>query len=157
VSTPVLEIIAAAIETVVNGITVAADYNQTLTARRPRMVDLDQEPISEGMVLIEQDSTPEETENPPDNICETDQMFWLHANTLTDADAESSIDTRRNTMYADIKKAIMLANKTGSLQNYTVSVFPQMLFKDENGVYAGVTVPVSVIYRTKLDDPFTAM
>lgn len=156
-STPVLETIAAALETVINGITVGAGFNQTLLARRPRMVDLDQEPIEDGLVLIEQDNTPNETDNPPENICETDQMFWLHAHTLTDASSESSIDTRRNTMYADIKKAVMTASKTGSLQNYTVSVFPQLLFKDENGVYAGVTAPVSVIYRTALDDPFTQM
>jgi len=124
---PVLENIAENIKQTINGITIAAGYKQTLVAMRSKCVDYEDAPPAEGLVLVEQDETPAETDAQPCGFCDIDQVFYLVAHVMSDDAATASIDTRRNQIYADIKKALM-ADHTRGQYAIDTHVLPQMNF-----------------------------
>ena len=150
---PVLENIAENIKQTINGITIAAGYKQTLTARRCKSYK--NAPPAEGEVLIAQDETPEETDAQAVGCCDIDQKFYLIVDVMGEDTETNLLDTRRNQIYADIKKALMADHTRG---HYAIDthVLPQADFQVENETESvtGVVAPVVVTYRTQYDNPY---
>jgi hypothetical protein len=152
---PVLEQIAVNILTTLNGITVAAGYNQTLSAIRSRRSDYADVPPGNNTVLLRQDDTPEEADSQRLGACDINQLFFCIANVL-DSDSETAaIDTRRNQVYADMKKALMLDYTRGGYAHNT-RVLPQINIQDPEGGVTGVVAPVMINYSTQENNPYTA-
>ena len=94
-TTPIIEYIAVNIETSVNEITVANNYNQDLVAIRPRRFDFKDVSPKDRVVLILQ----RDEEEPAAEAIQTEtwlQLFDLVALVIDSDDAAASIDTRIN-------------------------------------------------------------
>jgi hypothetical protein len=154
VNTPVIEYIAANIETTINAITTGNGYSQTLIAGRVNAEDFASVSPENGKVLIVQtDEDLPERQAPLSR--DTFQTFILVAFVIVSEDAAGSIDTLRNRVKADITKAMMAVPTRG---NYAIDteIFETDFFKDDQGI-TGLAIPMRVRYRTKHDDPYTKL
>jgi len=156
-STPVIEHIAANLATVIEGITTAGGYNQTLTVIRPRRQDYEDVSLDDGVCLVTAGD-----ESPVDSAIGTDQWdqeFFLGCIVLDDDDAETSIDTRINQVKSDIRKALAVEMDTGDmLGGLALDILrgPATKFDDGDGL-SGVVLSCVVSYRTVAGDPYTAV
>lgn len=153
-SEPIIEQIAVAVAAVVNGVTVAAGYHQTLKAYRPRRNDWADVPPENGAVLIWQsDDTP--SDKPPLGSREFEQEFSLIAMVIDSDTATTSIDTRINQVVSDVRKAFVANATLGGLA-IDVVPGPSQKFDDGEG-FSGVAVEMIVHYRTAYADPYTQL
>jgi hypothetical protein len=153
-SEPIIEQIAVAVSAVVNGVTVADGYHQTLKAYRPRRNDWSDVPPEDGNVLVWQvDDTP--SDKAALSSREFEQEFSLIAMVLDSDTATTSIDTRINQVVSDLRKAFVAAATLGGLA-IDVVPGPSQKFDDGEG-FSGVTVGMVVHYRTAYADPYTQL
>jgi len=156
-SDPVLELIAENIKTEVAEITVANGFNQNLTPKRPtRSGWEDDEPATNGKVLIIQEDPDEDEENAAAG--NNPMKAWVQPFTLVAfviaSDANSDpIDTLVNRVKADIEKKLCEDPTRGGNAWDTRIRAGGKIYKD--GQYSGWAVVVDVHYRTREDDPYT--
>lgn len=147
-----IEQIAVAVAAVVDTVTVAGGYTQTLSAVRPRRNDWQDIAPTDGQVLVWQDD-----DDPVDNAalttCQFLQVFSLICMVLDSDTAATSIDTRLNAVKSDLRKAFMANSTLGGL---AMDVVPggSKKFDDGEG-FSGVEVQFAVLYRTQYEDPYT--
>ena len=152
-SVPRIEYIALNIETAINEINVANNFNQNLSAVRPKRNDYKLEAPVDGKVLVWQDDE-EKNEEAAIGTQDWRQPFTLEAIVLDSDEATESIDTRLNKVCCDIQKKL-LEDVTRGGYAYDTIIMPSMKFDDGEG-FSGIAVEVVVCYRTSYTDPYSA-
>ena len=149
---PIIEKIAAEITDRINEITVAAGFNQTLVAVRPKRNDFSDIAPVNGKVLIWQGN-----EAPPEAEaigCEEWLQEFLLVAIVKDSDAATtSIDTRLNLVRADIQKKLIADPTRGG--NAIDTKFQGSYKFDDGEGFSGIVVAVVVHYRTQFKDPYS--
>ena len=154
-TTPRIEHIAENIKTAVSAITIANSFNQDLVGIRPKRRDFRDAAWGDGTVLISQ-----REKVPSDEAVIGSATWWvqfaLAAIVIDSDDAETSIDTRLNQVAADIEKKMMVDVTRGgyAIDTRLDGAGP---FISDDGSISGVMVMVSVLYRTKIEDPYTGI
>ena len=151
-ATPIIETIAAEIETTIAGITTGAGYNQTLDPLRPKRNDFYLEaPVDLKALVVQAD----------DDVAdfqaigtETWRQTFVIVVFVIDSDTETaSIDTRINQVKSDIRKAIFV-DTTRSGNAIDTILAGAVKFDDGEGA-TGCAVYFDVLYRTVEGDPYT--
>jgi len=150
-SIPIVEQIAASIAVDIAAITTANEYNQDLTAVRPKKVDFETA-WDDLTVLISQDTAVKDGEM-TNNCQQWRQTFFATAIVIDSDKAETSIDTRLNQVAADIQKKLMVDEYRGGLATDTI-IMGAVGFDDGAG-FTGINVVFDVQYRTLINDPYT--
>ena len=152
-STPIIETIAVKLAALIDTITVAAGFNQTLTAVRPKRIHLEGDINADGTVIIEQED-PELLEQSND-ILIWRQPFTLQALVLDSDDATTAIDTRLNQVRSDIEKKLMESEnwKLDGLADGILLRPPEKFIADPQ--VAGIAVNIDVIYTVLTADPYS--
>jgi hypothetical protein len=158
-STPIIETIAANIKTTIDAITTDAGYNQTLIGHRPRRVDFIDQNLDDKDVLIVQTDMESSDEERPITSAQWRQHFDIVAYIVDPDTSTETIDTRINQVAADIMKALMVDPNRGFTDGSVVdtTIHKAAMLVDESGVTTGVVLDISVLYRTKFNDPYTAI
>lgn len=151
-SIPIIESIAANLLSTINGITTAAAYNQTITAKRPRTVDYQTAGWNDLDAIIVQTNS-DDSESPYNTITRN-QHFDIVVFALNADRSEAVIDTRLNIIFADVAKALMIDHTRGG-KAVDTQIHGADFFSDDSGSITGVRIDVSVNYRTMLTDPYT--
>ena len=154
-TTPVIENIAANIETTIDLITTGNGFNQTLIGHRTKRIDFADLTPENGTVLIV-------TEDEEDRVyllggygvMEIGQNFALMAVVIDSDDASASIETRIHQVDADIKKKLRADPSRGGYAIDTL-IMPSVKIAEDNLSFSGITVNIKVKYRVKEDDPYT--
>ena len=152
-STPVIETIAVKIAALIDAITEAAGFNQTLTAVRPKRIHLESDINTDLTVIIEQED-PELMEQ-TDDVIIWRQPFTLQALVIDSDDATTAIDTRLNQVRSDIEKKLM-ESENWKLDGIADSIqfrSPEKFIADPQ--VAGIAVNIDVIYEINTTDPYS--
>lgn len=147
-ATPIIEYIAANIQTTLDGL---ATSGGKITAIRPKRIDF-QTPWGDRTLLITQiGSVPAEVPYGGKSWVQTFMLtvFVIDSDTETD-----SIDTRLNTVRADIEKQLMVDDTRGGYA-YETTIGESVPFDDDDGTLTGIAMTIEVSYRTELTDPYT--
>lgn len=151
-STPVIETIATNLVALINGITVANGFNQTLTAVRPKRIHLEGDLNADNAVIIEQ-------EDGRVGIDANETTVWLQGFTLQalaidSDDATEAIDTRLNKIAADIiKKLYTGSNSTlGGLADGIFLKGTERFIADPQ--MAGIAVNIDVQFPFDTANPY---
>ncbi|HIJ70655.1 MAG TPA: hypothetical protein HPP87_04740 [Planctomycetes bacterium] len=150
-STPIIENIAANVAAAVGQVTVANGYNQDLTAVRPRRVDFSDIVPEDRLVLVMQ------TDNEPTASQFTGtkqwlQTFELQALVIDSDEAIGSVDTRINQIVSDLRKVMRVDPHRGGYAMDTICGADSR-FDDEG--FSGAVIEMGVLYRTRVDDPYS--
>lgn len=154
-STPIVELIAVAIETAINAITTGNGFNQDLVAVRGNRIDLGDVGDDLSCIVI-QDPNPRLA---PDTLQDNEhaitwiQPFAVQAIVIDSDDSEAAIGTRLNTVRSDIEKKIFTDPTISGTCWNTAPLDPEYII--EGPANSGVIVNFEVMYRVKLNDPFT--
>ena len=151
-TTPIIEHIAANIETTIDLITTDNGWNQTLTSKRPTAVDYKNAAWDDLDVLISQVNGDED--EGPLNVKTRNQHFDIMAIALNSESSSVTIDTRLNAIFADIEKKLM-EDETRGTYAIDTTIHNPTFFKDNAGGLTGVNIDISIQYRTVLTDPYT--
>jgi len=151
-STPIVEQIAVKIESLVNAITVAAGFNQTLTAVRPKRIHLESDINTDLSVIIEAEDAAIEEASTTSIIWR--QGFTLQALVIDSDDATTAIDTRLNAVRGDIEKKLM------DPENYKLDGLGEIMLKSAEKFIAdpqvaGIAVNIDVLYEVAAGDPYS--
>jgi len=152
-STPIIETIAERIKTLINGVTVAAGYNQTLKAVRPRRIHLEGDLNADNTVIIEQEDAAVEQDSNTEIVWR--QGFLLQALVIDSDDATDAIDTRLNKIAADMIKHLFAGDNwklNGNADGILVKGTQRFIADPQ---LAGVALTIDVLYRTAASDPYT--
>ena len=153
-ATSILEQISANVLTTVASVTIANGYEQTVTAeRRQQRYAETAQPIRDKNVVIYQD-VPVLDEGVPQGHIGWYQPYWLECYVLEDEGSGTAVDTRVNSIRADVEKALLVDRHRGTLAVDTDIEAPAAI-EDENGATLGVAVRAVVRYRTLESDPYT--
>lgn len=156
-SEPIVEQIAAALKTRIEGVTVALGYMTDVVqvVRPPRASGEAAYVPKDRLVVILQDD-PEEGES-PEGLKDWIQPFALLAFAQVSDQATAAVDTTLNRFAADLEKAVRTDPTFGGLA-YDAVIRPRYgwVGKNEFTGFEGVTVNVDIHYRTTEDDPYSA-
>lgn len=133
-------------------ITTGEGFNQTLIAHRPRRIDfLDQAWQDKDAIIKQGDSAKLSDQG---LMIDRRQTFEITVIAI-DVDSETaSIDTRLNAIQADVEKKLY-ADLTRGGYAYSTSVEGSTMLNPNDGGPGGITITITVDYRTKTGDPFT--
>ena len=150
-SLPVIENILARLETNVNAITTGNGYNQTLTAIRPKRLNIEDQLNKDLVVLIVQQPTPNVIRQAISKKVLA-QLVDLTAVVIDSDEAVTSIETRINKVRSDIEKKIRSdPTANGLAEDITIESIEYL-----TGTKAtGVKVVLKVVYSTLYDNPYT--
>jgi len=151
-STPIIEYIAENIKDSIDLITTDNEFNQTLTAVRPKRRDFQDASWDDLTVLINQGPSAELES--ASMTKEWAQQFLLMAIVVDSDDATDPIDTRLNQVRADIEKKLTEDLTRGGYAIDT-EINESTPFIDDETALSGVAVLITVHYRTKDNDPYT--
>lgn len=156
-TTPIIESIAANVETTLDGITVANGYNQTIVAYRPRRIDFSDTPPADLVALIIQTEAEFSDENRAQTHAQWRQYFEVYVEVIDSDTATTTIDTRCNQVAADIMKALMVDPRRGKSDGSVIDtrIEGYSFIDPENGNISGVHVVFSVLYRTSITNPYS--
>jgi len=152
-STPIIETIAVKISALIDAITIAAGFNQTLTAVRPKRLHLEGDINTDLTVIIEQEDP--EIQEETNEVITWRQPFTLQALVLDSDDATTAIDTRLNQVRSDIEKKLM-ENDNWKLDGLADGILlrpPEKFIADPQ--VAGIAVNIDVIYTVLTADPYS--
>ena len=155
-STPIVEQIAANIETATNQITVAAGFNENLTCIRPNRLGYEGSATpADGKVVLRLADRRRDDENSipgnPPAVCWW-QMYALVAFVIAADDATTAIDIRNQQVAADLEKKLLTDPTRGGLAIDTVCRGAYTF--DDGPAFSGITVMVECQYRTRENDPY---
>ena len=151
-TTPIIESIAENIKSSIGQITVDNGYNQSLTGIRPKRINFMAESWKDLDVLVVQGVVQKLTTAM--GFITWRQFFSLIA-IVIDSDKETNpIDTRCNKVRSDIEKKVMADIRRNSLALDTECMGAEPFITDD-GVNSGISIEISVDYRTKEDDPYS--
>jgi hypothetical protein len=152
-SDSIIEQIAVKIAALVDAVTVANGFHQTLTAVRPKRIHLEGDINTDLTVIVEQDAEAviEEDSN---TVVIWRQGFALQALVIDSDDATAAIDTRLNQVRSDIEKNLM----TGD--NWQLDGMGEILLKSAEKFIAdpqvaGISVNIDVLYEVNKADPYS--
>ena len=151
-STPIIETIAVKIAAMVDGVTVAAGYNQTLTAVRPKRIHLESDINTDLSVIIEAEDAVIEQDSNTHIIWR--QGFALQALVIDSDEATAALDTRLNQVRSDIEKILMDGD------NWKLDGYGEILLKSAERFIAepqvaGISVNIDVLYMVNKADPYS--
>ena len=151
-STPIIEQIAVKIAALVDAVTVAAGYNQTLTAVRPKRIHLEGDINTDGTVIVEAEDAVIEQDSNTHIIWR--QGFTLQALVIDSDDATAALDTRLNQVRSDIEKKLMDGD------NWQLDGTGEILLKSATKFIAdpevaGIAVNIDVLYEVNKADPYS--
>ena len=151
-STPIIEQIAVKIAALVDAVTVAAGYNQTLTAVRPKRIHLEGDINTDGTVIVEAEDAVIEQDSNTHIIWR--QGFTLQALVIDSDDATAALDTRLNQVRSDIEKKLMAGD------NWQLDGLGEILLKSAikfiaDPEVAGIAVNIDVLYEVNKADPYS--
>jgi hypothetical protein len=153
-ATPIAEDIAVALAALIDGITVANGFNEDLTSKRPKRLDLRGDLYKDGLCIIEQeDATVEAASREATMLA---QAYTLQVILLDSDDATATIDTRVNQVAADIIKQLFGSG------NFTLGgLAAGMRLRDPciekfiaTAEASGVAVNIDVLYTIASDNPY---
>jgi len=152
-SKPIIEYIAQNILDSINQIKTANDFNQDLTAYRPRRNDFADITPEDGTILVVQGD--EDDVEGAIGTGEWRQTFVLMAMVI-DSDKvtpQETVDTRINTIRADVQKKLAEDVKRGG---YAIDTLNRgsALFAD-GPKFTGIGIVIEVHYRTRIEDPYS--
>ncbi len=152
-STPIVEQIAQNLVVLIGQITVANGFNQDLTPVRPKRIHLEGDLNADKTVIIEQEDAAIEADSTTEFMVR--QAFTLQALVIDSDEATDPIDTRLNTIAADmIKKLFTGTNwQLGGLADGVTFKSTEKFIADPQ--LAGIAVNIDVLYRVKTDDPYS--
>jgi len=151
-STPIIEQIAVKIAALVDAVTVAAGYNQTLTAVRPKRIHLEGDINTDGTVIVEAEDAVIEQDSNTHIIWR--QGFTLQALVIDSDDATAALDTRLNQVRSDIEKKLMDGD------NWQLDGTGEIFLKSATKFIAdpevaGIAVNIDVLYEVNKADPYS--
>ncbi len=149
-SVPILEKIAVNLLAAINEITTDNGWNQTLTAKRPKRINLDDE-ITEDLTAIIQQENPVKGQETNSTI-EWHQPFAIQTIVIDSDAATTPIDTRLNTIRADVEKKVGEDITRGGYAR-DQRIMDPVIF--DGPKFTGIAVNIVVIYRTLYGDPYT--
>lgn len=160
-STPIVEQVAAALQTAVATVTTANGYNYTIhTVTRPSRKTVKEEDIRPHMYCRIERDTPDLVQtlasNPP--ILELAYVFHVFVFISPSENDHTSIGTYQETIWADVVKAVAAEFDAGNSLDTLVrewAVLPPQNFESESGSYDGIDIRFQAIIRTNETDPFT--
>ena len=150
-SLPIIEYVALDITAAINAISEDNGFNQDLTALRPRRNDFSDVVPEDGLVVVWQADAARGGEEAAMSAAWM-QSFALMAIVLDSDAATDSIDIRINQVAADIEKKL---NEDVTRGGYAIDtqIDSHVKFSDEG--FSGVSVNITVHYRTEHNDPYT--
>lgn len=151
-SAPIVETIAVKLAALIDAITVANGFNQTLTAVRPKRIHLEGDINTDLTVIIEAEDAVIEEDSTTHVIWR--QGFTLQALVIDSDDATDPIDTRLNTVRSDIEKKLM------ENDNWQLDDLGEILLKSAEKFIAdpqmaGIAVNIDVLYMVSKTDPYS--
>ena len=151
----ILEQIAVEFLSTIRGINQASGYENNVTAsrRKQRYSQVEDPTGKDRHCVIYQDNPLRDTE-PPQQHVGWRQPFYVLCYVTEDEDTSVSLDTRINSLRADVEKAVRANPHMSALAVDTVIDDPIMI-EDEHGGIMGIAVRAVVWYRTLQDDPYT--
>jgi len=156
-STPVVEQIAVALKTLLEGVTEANGYNVTVAqVIRPRR-SAALPTITDKTVVLAQDD-PAADEEGPEMAAQWIQPFTIDYHVVQSEEAATAVDTELNRGRADIEKALRadhtLETAHGSALAIDIRIGNPTYFHAPDDTFEGVRIVANVIYRTSEDDPY---
>lgn len=153
-ATCILEQIAAALETVLKGITVANGYTLDVgpVVRRTRVEGF--APEDRAIVLAQEDPEEDGEYEGGGSFRGWVQPFSIYCFRQASEKDLADLDTRINAIRADVEKAVRADPTLGALATDTRVRVPD-LWALKSAAFEGVTVHVDVHYLTKEDDPYS--
>lgn len=150
---PIIENIAANIVTTINGVTETNGYNQDIVVKRPSRVDYESEAAADDLTgKIYQGKRERLTGEM--NSYTWRQPFTIVVYALNDDGSAVTIDTRLNTICADMEKALRVdITRGGYAYGGTDIGEPEVLVADDGSISA-VILPITVDYRVLKSDPY---
>lgn len=151
-STPIVELIAEQIQTLINAVTTTNGFNQDLVAVRPKRIHLEGDINDDNTVIIEQESAAVLSQSNEKIIWR--QGFAIQAIVIDSDTAAAGIDTRLNQVRSDIEKKLMTGTnwKLGGLADGLLFRATEKFISDPQ--LAGIAVNIDVIYTVDADDPY---
>ena len=148
-STPITEYIAENIKTAINAITVAAGFNQTLSAVRRRWVEFDSLTPENGKVLIQQKE--DEPGKNPTGCAAWSQKFLLFAIVTDDESSSDSIELKMARVRDDIRKKLLEDTTRG---DYAIDTINGAATPLDGSRVTGIEMEVEVQYATQYENPY---
>jgi hypothetical protein len=155
-STPIIEQIAVKIEDLINAITVANGFNQDLAAVRPKRIHLDSDLNDDNTVFIYQDVGLAVIDT--NEVMRWQQNFLLQALVIDSDDATASIDTRCNTVAADICKQLMSGTNLfldGLVDGEWIDQIEIKTAVVDGRPQSLVEVTLTIMYQLSTSDPYS--
>jgi hypothetical protein len=152
-ATPIVELIAVELVALINGVTIAAGFNQDLTAVRPKRLHLEGDLNNDNTVIVEQEDAAVEAASEDETMLR--QGFTLQALVIDSDTATAPLDQRLNKVAADIiKKLFWAANWTlGGYADGIVLRGTEKFIADPQ--VAGIAINIDVLFRIVSDDPYS--
>jgi len=155
---PVVEQIAAEIARLISLITTANGFNQDLTATRPKRIHLEGDLSKDKTVMIQLGEAETRDEDLSADGIYWSQMFELDVYVVDSDDSTEALDTRINTIRADIEKQLCQGANfylAGLAQGIYPTGATRFTAWGERSSWAGATLSFKVLYTTDFADPFT--
>ncbi len=152
-ATPIVESIALKLVEYINAITIAAGFNQNLTAARPKRIHLESDLNDDNTVIVEQENA--ELLDQTETTITWRQGFTLQALVIDSDSATDALDTRLNKVRSDIEKKLCeeANRRLGGIAEGVLFRSTEKFISDPK--VAGIAVNIDVIYTTDYDDPYS--
>lgn len=147
---PIIEQIAAALKTVLDGITEANGYTYTLAPVRPSRIERPKP--AHLMASLWQEDPEREDDGFRDDMWKC--VFPIGICFRQSDNDEAAIDTALNQIRSEVEKALCVDRTLGGLADSLYILEPEKWVEEEG--FAGVTVSPEVHYHHAVGDPFTA-
>lgn len=151
--TPISELIAENIVTTVAAITAGANYTNTIAGVDRPNPGLGQAAADRRCLLVQGNPVP--VEQRPQMFVEWQHPFQIVAYVTESEDSNTAIDTRLNTIRADIERALMAEQTRGGYAIRTVIEQPEFGDISTTAREGTVSVNFSVFYRTRWNNPYS--
>lgn len=149
---PIVEQIAANLMAAIKSVTVANGYHYTLTGSRP-IVDgyYDEAPADLTFQMTQGQEDLMEGAYGTQEFIQPFLVVIIAMNLQSDT---VPIDTKRNRILADVRRAVMIDHTRGGLAIDTMWGPSTSFMNDDDFVFEGVAADIRVHYRTQHNDPY---
>lgn len=150
--TPISELIALNVQTTVEAIAAGASYTNTIAGVDRPNPSLGQQAADKRCLLVQ--GNPVQVAERPQMHVEWQHPFQLLAYVCESEASSTAIDTRLNTIRADIERALMVDQTRGGYATRTVIDQPEFGDISTTAHEGTVSVNFSVFYRTLWNNPY---
>lgn len=147
---PIVEKIAQNMFDTLRLISTANGYENDVTVERSKQHGND---LTDRKLVLAQDEA-SKTPEPPQAHVGWQQPFWIHCTVMESESSAVAIDTRINTIRADVEKVLRVDPTRGNLAVDTIIADPVLVGDETTDSVTGIVVQAVVQYRTLENDPY---